>query len=215
MPRPHPLALIAGLAAAGAGAGALALRLAPAPAPAAFAWPAPTAAMPPAPRPSLAPWPALFGHPPPPEPAPEPAAVEPAAPKLSDPAPVAVAPAPPPPRPDVRLLGLGVESAGGWALVETAEGGAILRPGAAIGPDHRLVEVRPDGALIDGPGGAWLLTFDDGPPPEASARRSLPRPVLGGVRYFYDEGDDAGGLPLPLPPAGYRAGPGPMAGDTR
>lgn len=183
--------------AAGAWALAEVLTGAPLPREAAPAWPEPAAdaAMPPV----ATPWPALFGSPPALGVDPE---VE-----------TAAAPPAPPPRPEARLRGLAVDEGGGWALIETAAGVALLRPGAMLDADHRVVAIAPSGVTLDGPGGPWALAFADTPAPapsESRPRPGLAQTLLGGTRYFYD----GGGLPMPLPPEGFQSGPGPTAGDN-
>ena len=216
MPRPALLPLLAGLAAAGGGLAALGSALVPPPPAAPFVWPDParTPAPAPAPDPAAAPpegWPDAFGtFVPVPEPAPQPE------PDLvewidEDPPPDDVEAdlfdtPQPEPLPDLRLRGLAMDEAGGWALVSTLEGEALIRPGAEIEGGHRLVAVGPEGAIFDGPDGPWTLTFD--PEDGSAAEPAPPSPYpasLGRWREMVPQ----------MPPAGYRQGFGPGPDNLR
>lgn len=220
MPRPALLPLLAGLAAAGAGLASLGAVLAPPPPPAPFAWPdpaaAPATAQAPAPRPAAAtPWPDIFGtFAPQPEAEPEPEA-EPDAPEWIDldlppeafePDDLDILPPDLPPPHDLRLRGLAMDDAGGWALIETPEGEALIRPGAEVAGGHRLVAVGPEGAIFDSPEGTWILSFDpeDGSSPAPASPPHSPA-LLGRLR----------GLVPDRPPPGYHQGFGPGPGNLR
>jgi hypothetical protein len=203
------LLLLPGLAAAALGLVALQAALT-APPPPDFAWPD---TAPPPEAPGLAapdpagPWPDLFGQA---TPLPDwDAAAEVEVFEAPDDVVWDTVEAAPPPY--LRLRGLGSGPSGGWALVETDAGLVLIRPGGAVGEAHVLVEVGTDRITLDGPDGPLVVTFeaDDDLPPDPP--QTSPRNLDRFTRFFVD----GGGLPIPLPPPGYLAGPGTAIGDLR
>ncbi|KPQ07395.1 MAG: Type IV pilus biogenesis [Rhodobacteraceae bacterium HLUCCA12] len=155
-PRAHPLALLAGGLVAGFGLASLALALLlPAPQAAPLA-PAPSGQAQQDPQAQVPePWPAAFGV----EPAPETPAAE----------PQVEAPAPedeeddyqPYDYSDYSLRGMVTQPEGGWALVESTQGVEVVRVGSQLSGGERVVEITPDGVVLQGFGPAYLLSFSD------------------------------------------------------
>lgn len=137
-------------------------------------------------------WPALFGEPPPPAPEPEPV-VEPEA--------------PPPLAPlEVRLRGVAMDGEGGWALIEQGDAVLLVRPGSALTDDHTVESILTDAVVIASRDGMTTLGFEENDVREPVANRmqtSLQRSIMTG-RHDFDQ------VPMPLPPADYRPGPGFM-----
>lgn len=155
-------------------------------------------------RPPALPWPALFGSPPLPEAEPAPEAVE-----------IAQSPEPVPPL-DARLRGLALDDSGGWAMVETDTGIAILRPGDQLDLHRRLTAILPEGAMIAGPEGASLLAFTAEGQADASVGRLRDRLAdmdeAGGntVAFHHPDPRDAEDMLMPQPQPGAHNGPGFM-----
>ena len=137
-------------------------------------------------------WPALFGIPPPPPPEPEPV----------------VTPEAPPPLASlqVRLRGVATDDQGGWALIEQDDVVLLVRPGSALTDDHVVDAILNDSVTIASRDGVITLGFEERRSDEPVASRmqtSLQRSIMTG-RHDFDQ------VPMPLPPADYRPGPGFM-----